>query len=254
MKLKTPQHTQEARQAAEAPAVDLGPQKAAHALPDAFRAQAQAPPVRGLAAFMPVASGATAVPDYDQPTVDLGNDAPVRQIDTPAFRAWFGASEVVDEAGNPAVVHHGTNRNIRVFRPKGIGVHLGTPQQAQRAAVVKNGEKVLELYARIENPAHLKDFGDAFDSEDGEQFFGLVRAAKDLLDPDQRETLRRDKYRVTTLRDVVMLLEWAGHDGIVYDNTYEGDGQSWVVFNPDQIKSATNNCGAFDPSNPDITK
>jgi hypothetical protein len=71
MKLKTPQHTQETAKVAEAPVVDLATQLAAHALPDAFRAQVQAPSVRGLATMMSVASGATAVPDYDLPTEDF---------------------------------------------------------------------------------------------------------------------------------------------------------------------------------------
>lgn len=35
---------------------------------------------------------------------------PSAQLDTPAFKAWFGASVVVDEAGAPLVCYHGTKR------------------------------------------------------------------------------------------------------------------------------------------------
>ena len=71
MKLRTPQRTPEASQSGEAPTVDLGAQKAAHAkLPDAFRAQA--PSMDGLRAF---ASGAAAVKVYDLPTEDLTLEA-----------------------------------------------------------------------------------------------------------------------------------------------------------------------------------
>jgi hypothetical protein len=87
MKLKTPQHTQETAKVAEAPVVDLATQLAAHALPDAFRAQAQAPSLRGLATMMPVASGAAAVPDYDKPTVDLGVGPP---LPVPPLAGWIG--------------------------------------------------------------------------------------------------------------------------------------------------------------------
>lgn len=40
-----------------------------------------------------------------------------------------------------------------------------------------------------------------------------------------------------------------GYDGII---TNMGSGNEYVVFSPNQIKSATDNSGAFDPLNPDI--
>jgi hypothetical protein len=88
MKLSHPQ-TKEPAAKAGVLAVDSTAQKSAHAkLPDEFRAQA--PSLRGLAAFMPVASGATAVPDYDQPAVDIGLDAPTRY--GPETRLYHGTS------------------------------------------------------------------------------------------------------------------------------------------------------------------
>lgn len=39
------------------------------------------------------------------------------QIHTPEFRAWFRDSKVVDAAGQPLVVYHGTNRVFESFRP-----------------------------------------------------------------------------------------------------------------------------------------
>lgn len=45
----------------------------------------------------------------------------------------------------------------------------------------------------------------------------------------------------------------AGYDGIVYRNLIEDAGKdSYVAFDPTQIKSATGNRGTFDPSNPSI--
>jgi hypothetical protein len=35
--------------------------------------------------------------------------------DTPAFKAWFGNSKVVDDEGNPLNVYHGTTGNFEVF-------------------------------------------------------------------------------------------------------------------------------------------
>ena len=42
-----------------------------------------------------------------------------------------------------------------------------------------------------------------------------------------------------------------GHDGIVYGNKFEG-GDSYIAFDPTQIKSATGNRGTFDPSDPNM--
>ncbi|HMJ04573.1 MAG TPA: hypothetical protein VK506_16645, partial [Conexibacter sp.] len=39
------------------------------------------------------------------------------QTNTPAFRAWFGDSKVVDEDGDPLVVYHGTTGNFEAFDP-----------------------------------------------------------------------------------------------------------------------------------------
>ena len=48
------------------------------------------------------------------------------------------------------------------------------------------------------------------------------------------------------------LIQSAGYDGIVYANKFEGEGDSWIAFRPEQIKSATGNRGTFDPESPDI--
>ena len=36
----------------------------------------------------------------------------ILSVDSLAFRAWFGNSKVVDAAGNPLPVYHGTRRPI----------------------------------------------------------------------------------------------------------------------------------------------
>ena len=43
-----------------------------------------------------------------------------------------------------------------------------------------------------------------------------------------------------------------GHDGIIYENKHEGIGVSYIVFNPNQIKSATDNVGTFSNNSNDI--
>ena len=43
-----------------------------------------------------------------------------------------------------------------------------------------------------------------------------------------------------------------GHDGIIYENKHEGIGVSYIVFNPNQIKSATDNVGTFSNNSNDL--
>lgn len=50
--------------------------------------------------------------------VEVSDVAPVPRVaptDTPEFKAWFGASKVVDEQGRPLVVYHGTNADVPSF-------------------------------------------------------------------------------------------------------------------------------------------
>ena len=47
----------------------------------------------------------------------------------------------------------------------------------------------------------------------------------------------------------------SGHDGIIleYDGgSYERETKAYIAFSPEQVKSATDNIGTFDPGNPDI--
>ena len=48
-------------------------------------------------------------------------------------------------------------------------------------------------------------------------------------------------------------LQQLGYDSIVYDNKYEGGGDSYILFNPNQIKSAIGNTGEFNPDTGDIS-
>jgi hypothetical protein len=60
--------------------------------------------------------------------------------------------------------------------------------------------------------------------------------------------------RQERLRAIQAAVEAAGYDGLVYKNRVERDrfGDSFVVFRPEQIKSAIGNRGTFDPDDPNI--
>lgn len=187
-------------------------------------------------------------------------------LESEAFKNWFGDSKVVDAEGKPLVVYHGTYANFDQFDPKlsrDIGIHFGTIGQAQ-----KFGDRLLPVYLTIKNPIRVED---NFSRENG-----LGAFLEDIyyeIDATSKET---DKLRElaaaverkwsddrdadnTSIKEfkqfwklALKILTRSGYDGIVYRNRVEGDGDSYVVFDPSQIKSAIGNRGTFDPNNPNI--
>lgn len=157
-------------------------------------------------------------------------------IGSPAFRHWFGDSQVTDANGAPRVVYHGTASDFWAFDAARLGEntgHLTAPlgffftenrAEAQRYAEkasegVPADERLIDVYLSIQNPKAmtLEQFH-AIDS------FDQARAV--------REQLQRQ-----------------GHDGIRL--TSNGRSQ-WIAFVPTQAKSASQNRGSFNPADPDM--
>lgn len=158
--------------------------------------------------------------------------------DSEAFKKWFGDSKVVDKKGNPLVVYHATNSEFNVFdRSKLGGFTSGNTdwQPAVRSAQI------------------------------GFWFSDRDLAATIFTDPDQTKAVylsMQKPYRTkleslwnalehTRPETYVKRLQERGYDGLRVQDSEFG-GVSYVAFEPTQIKSATNNSGAFDAANPDI--
>ncbi|HKF94124.1 MAG TPA: hypothetical protein VKB96_05895 [Gammaproteobacteria bacterium] len=138
------------------------------------------------------------------------------QTSSPEFKNWFGNSKTVDDAGKPVVVYHGTSKPFsKVNMRKGAqGVFWVTSNKK----AIEDGEigaagtgTILELYAKIENPAGWKEY---------------------------------DKYSLDELESRY------GYDGVILPNS-DGTFEA-IVFNPNQIKSATKNKGGFSTENDNI--
>lgn len=169
--------------------------------------------------------------------------------DSDAFKRWFKDSEVVDAEDKPLVVYHATKSDITEFDSSKTvdgGFHFGTADQANMR--VSGADKnIMPVYLSAQNLQRSKDLGGNWKAK--------IKAAKA-----------------------------AGKDGIIYLNRYEGlssevisrlsdeslldkldrmsDAEfrravpeaedSYIVFRPEQIKSAIGNNGQYDPNNPDI--
>ena len=147
------------------------------------------------------------------------------QIYTDNFKEWFGdwqndpenASKVVNEDGTPKVVYHGTDNSFTVF-----DISLA-------------GQNSYNFY------------GDGFyfsDKKKGARNYGdnIIPAYLDIKNPYY--ATEKDAGRINPKK----LIEQK-YDGIIIKSP---SGENFVVFNPTQIKSATDNIGTFDKSNPDI--
>ena len=183
----------------------------------------------------------TKVFDPDQPRDDHGRwgegDGPATRepvTQTAEFKAWFGNSKVVDPAGKPLIVYHGTNEDFTTFRPSARSKEPGiffAPDPAIASLYTgfdpggnfhaEEVGSVLPVYLRIENPL--------------------------VVDFDGSKTGRTEAFK--------RAIE-GGHDGVLLRNHYDAGGvqDQWAVFKPEQIKSAIGNSGRFDPKSPDITK
>ncbi len=122
-------------------------------------------------------------------------------------------SKVIDENGEPLVVYHGTNENFAVFKKSSDGgFHFGTKEQALDR--VPNGN-VLEVFLNVKH----------------------IKRTRDKMDGQSKN---------------IKIAKKEGFDGLVYGNIFEGNGEdSYVAFNSNQIKSATDNIGTYS-ENPDI--
>ena len=148
------------------------------------------------------------------------------QVRTKAFKDWFGdwendpenASKVVDENGEPLVVYHSTNKIFNTYKERD-GIHFGSYDTALGVA----NEKFDPTFDTIEEAQASIAKGK----------FRINQVFLNIRNPKQSKDLGTGWKQLIT----------EGFDGGLY-KAVEGD-TSFVVFNPNQIKSATDNVGTF---------
>lgn len=196
--------------------------------------------------------------------------------DTAAFKRWFKDSKAVDAEGKPLVVYHGTNKSFVTFdiRRSGSasGQYFGQGFYFARSPGVADafkgeggdGPRIMSVYLAVSQPFYTnttdlsdaqltalrnnEQLGDALKKAEAEAAGAPFSSWYTL----QRAAVLSGK-RSTYIRDA---LESLGFDGIITDSLTEGStAQSdaeIIVFRPEQIKSATNNRGTYDPADSNI--
>ena len=176
-------------------------------------------------------------------------------VRTEAFKNWFGdwekdpqnASKVVDENGEPRVVYHGTYGDFTVFDKAKIGsaTDYGLWGRGFYFTNMENtpyGNKKLALFLNFRNPFIFNDYKSA--EEIGDYL--------NIWDGNFHEDDRFGIFRpyATGAAQIADSAQERGHDGLI---AVLGKWTEYIAFEPNQIKSATDNRGMFDGENPDIT-
>lgn len=168
------------------------------------------------------------------------NEKQWAQVRTRAFREWFGdwennpneASKVIDSNGEPKVVLHGTPHRFNAFDKSMQGSSndqgwLGSGfyfygNNAEYAGQYAKGGEVKSTFLNIREPY----FADENDME------YLSKANSSAASKDFTDSLAQE-----------------GYDGVFYNMDLN---EEWVAYEPNQIKSASQNAGSFLESQDDI--
>lgn len=189
-------------------------------------------------------------------------------INTPEFKAWFGDSKVVDESGKPLVVYHGTNTEFDTFDRRkankidhgffGAGFYFAkTPQSGK--AMARNANIDMPLYIKMNNPFYFNMGNTALIIDKIKKEYKAYAenynknvAPNEQIDTDadidesffDRNGNINGSYNHAAR--FTSLLQDIGYDGVIVNN-----GEEYVAFSPNQIKSVYNR-GTFDASNDNI--
>ena len=220
---------------------------------------------------------------FSVPTADIVESKSRDATETPEFKKWFGDSKVVDEKGKPLVVYHGTKGDFSRFNKTRTGTGstmFGTYEVERHGIFVtpitelandfatqgernkQAGANVMPLYARIQNPLDMtRGYTDAIfnaiEKWGNDKDLNGYRIARNLGD-NWGDWMLFDEDSSQDPAFFIDMLKELGYDGVkFYEPKVAGEGASgetFVAFDPEQIKSAIGNNGNFDSSNPDITQ
>lgn len=160
------------------------------------------------------------------------------QTDTPEFNAWFGQSKVVDKDGRPLVVYHGTASDFSVF------------DKSKRGSVSDTSDSMLAFYFTSSQRRANQAAADARESYDEPSGAVVMPVYLSLQNPMISRAAQGTPNQTAGLLKRALA---SGHDGVIFDRGEMG-GRDYAVFDPEQVKSAIGNDGAFDPNIADITK
>lgn len=142
--------------------------------------------------------------------------------DLSAFKTWFGDSKVVDAEGAPLIVYHGTKNDFQKFNTPAWFTdkkHYADMFSADWGVdgARSSSSKIIESYISLKNPIYTDDW-------------------------EVTESYAHNSEWVKEMKN-------KGYDGVIFKLDEEVE---YIVFDPQQIKSAIDNNGKYDINNSDI--
>lgn len=170
----------------------------------------------------------------------------------------------------PKTLYHGTNFNyedgdkkgdtFHAFKlAKGLGHHVGTIEQATNINIMDRGwnnertkknAHIMPVHIQAKNPLRASDV-------DVNTPWKIIQnlEKEGRITPEHLEALREEGNKNQNWKDLVIrTIKGLGHDSLVYQNAIEGKGDSYVLFDPNQIKSAIGNNGNYDINEEEMNK
>ena len=205
------------------------------------------------------------------------------------FKKWFGdwendpknASKVVNEKGEPLLMYHGSPEKFTIFDSEFMSLHGSSKGYGFYFSPDKNMAQwygdLMQVYLDIKNPLSQdklritrsqmkklildveKNIAEKWGSEDGtllDNFGDTRRYGRDRVLEDAIDMLMENESDVDVFGELKNIggdydsvaksfRKILGKDGIITPKEY-------IVFESNQIKSATDNIWTFDANNPDI--
>lgn len=176
-----------------------------------------------------------------------------QQVRSPEFKAWFGdwendpenASKVVNpKTGEPLVVYHASTASFNVFEPSNPRFAAGNingiyfTDKIDQEMIEEYGDKIYHAFLNIKKQLNGNP------RKYAEEVKGVH-----FPYPPTTDKLNAYNKAIGSVEDIKNVILDAGFDGVKlrFGHSYE-----YIVFKSNQIKSATDNTGAFSKDNDDI--
>ena len=176
-----------------------------------------------------------------------------QQVRSPEFKAWFGdwendpenASKVVNpKTGEPLVVYHASTASFNVFEPSNPRFAAGNingiyfTDKIDQEMIEEYGDKIYHAFLNIKKQLN----------ENPRKYVEDVKGVH-FPYPPTTDKLNAYNKAIGSVEDIKNVILDAGFDGV---KSKFGRSYEYIVFKSNQIKSATDNTGAFSKESDDI--
>lgn len=193
-------------------------------------------------------------------------------VDSPAFKAWFGASKVVNEDGTPKVVYHGTAWDFDQPEIKQGFYSSPDERYAEKFAVdtsmaefATGGDAnptVIPMYLRAENPVDLRSLGErevtVTDIGNAMRAQGVPADRVDIFEETLSGGNPYEKHKVWNWLRYAPSIFREALEGTKFDAIFQRESNggppadAYWTWIPGAYKHAEKNAGSFDGNNPSM--